>query len=69
MGIWASHPLESGEPVKINFKLPNEDCCVQAEGELAWADKDGHAGIRFLDIPPTLRRSLQLWVERQYFTN
>jgi CheY-like chemotaxis protein len=69
MGIWASHPLESGEPVKINFKLPNADCCVQAEGELAWADKDGHAGIRFLDIPPTLRRSLQLWVERQYFTN
>lgn len=69
MGILAPFPLESGEPVKINFKLPNGECKVQAEGELAWADKTGHAGIRFLDIPPALRRRLQLWVEKRYFAN
>jgi CheY-like chemotaxis protein len=69
MGIWAPHPLPSGESVKINFKLPDADCCVQADGELAWTDKKGHAGIRFLDVPPTLRRNLQLWVEKQYFAN
>ena len=69
IGIRAPYPLESGETVKVNFKLPDANCRVQAEGELAWSDQDGSAGIRFLDVSPTLRRSLQLWVERQYFAN
>jgi CheY-like chemotaxis protein len=69
IGIRAACPLESGEVVNIKFKLPDGSCRVKAQGELAWTDKDGHAGIRFLDVSPSLRRSLQLWLEKQYFAN
>jgi CheY-like chemotaxis protein len=69
IGIRAPYPLESGEVVKINFKLPDGSGRVKAEGELAWTDNDGHAGIRFLEVSPSLRRSLQLWLEKQYFAN
>ena len=69
MGIRAPYPLPSGNAVKIRFRLPESERSLQAEGELAWTDKNGYAGIRFLDVPSNLRRSLQLWVEKQYFTN
>jgi (2R)-ethylmalonyl-CoA mutase len=28
-----------------------------------------NAGIRFVDAAPRMRRELQLWLERQYFTH
>ena len=37
-------------------------------GEVAWKDKQGNAGIRFMDAATRLKRELQLWLERQYFT-
>ena len=41
---------------------------MKFQGEVAWQDKQGNAGIRFLEAAPAMKRELQLWLERQYFT-
>jgi hypothetical protein len=47
--------------------LPGTRYTVKARGEIAWTDKQGNAGIRFLDVPERLQKSLQLWLAQQYF--
>jgi hypothetical protein len=37
------------------------------QGQVAWTDQKGNAGIRFVEINPNTKRHLQLWLERQYF--
>jgi DNA-binding response OmpR family regulator len=54
-------------PVKINFTLPGTKLAMTFRGEVAWKDKHGNAGIRFVESSPSTKRQLQLWLERQYF--
>src|SRR3984893_538914 len=54
-------------PVKINFTLPGTKLAMKFRGEVAWKDKHGNAGIRFVESSPSTKRQLQLWLERQYF--
>lgn len=69
IGIRAPHPIEMRGPVQMEFQLPGTGDSVEAQGELAWADTTGNAGIRFLEIPTQLQRNLQLWLEKQYFAH
>ena len=69
IGVRAPYPLEGMGWVTVNFDLPDAGCKVQAGGELAWSDKAGRAGIRFIELPANLQRSIQLWLERQYFAH
>lgn len=68
LGIHAPENLNQGTPVSVRFKVPGLDCTVKAEGELAWVDGRGYAGIRFVRIPSTLRQTVQKWLDRRYFT-
>ncbi len=56
-------------PVKVNFALPGTKLSMKFQGEVAWKDKQGNAGIRFLEAAPRMKRELRLWLERQYFTH
>jgi hypothetical protein len=56
-------------PLKVTFTLPGTRQALKFLGEVAWADKQGNAGIRFIEASSTTRRQLQLWLERQYFTH
>jgi DNA-binding response OmpR family regulator len=56
----------SGE-VNVNFCLPGTELPLEARGEVAWTDKKGNAGIRLLEINDSMKRNLQLWLERQFF--
>lgn len=69
IGIRAPHPVELRGPIQMHFQLPGTGGSVEARGELAWADTAGNAGIRFVEIPAQLQRSLQLWLEKQYFAD
>ncbi len=40
---------------------------VKAQGEIAWTDRKGNAGIRFVDVPARLQKSLEIWLAQQYF--
>ena len=40
-----------------------------AKAEIAWQDKRGNMGIRFVKLAPQQHRTLQLWLAQQYFAN
>jgi hypothetical protein len=64
-----SLPITTSGPVRVSFALPGTECHLKVEGEVAWADKQGNAGIRFVEINHRTKRHLQLWLERRYFTH
>jgi len=69
IGVRVGHELDVHQPLQISFKLPGTRYTVKARGEIAWTDQQGNAGIRFLDLPDRLQRSLQLWLAQQYFAH
>lgn len=69
IGVRARRPFDLSGPVKVRFSLPGMKGSVQAKGEMAWTDDNGNAGIRFVQIPERLQRSMQLWLEKQYFAH
>jgi hypothetical protein len=68
MGVQTECALPSG-PIRLNFSLPGSGLAVKAMGKVAWTDKQGNAGIRFVQISRRTKRDLQLWLEREYFTS
>jgi hypothetical protein len=69
IGVRVAHELDVHQPLQISFKLPGTRYTVKARGQIAWTDQQGNAGIRFLDLPDRLQRSLQLWLAQQYFAH
>jgi hypothetical protein len=69
IGICAQRPLDARGPVNITFQLPDSKTSLDAKGEFAWTDHTGNAGIRFVEVPETLQRNLQLWLEQRYFAH
>jgi hypothetical protein len=61
-------PVTSG-PIRIMFDLPGSDTPLKAEGQIAWTDDHGNAGIRFVKMSDRLRRGLQVWLEQRYFSH
>src|SRR6266851_4674865 len=50
VGIRAPQRLAASGPVKVSFALPGTKLSIKLQGELAWTDKQGNAGIRFLEM-------------------
>jgi hypothetical protein len=69
IGVHLQKPQQASGRVDVNFKLPGTQLTMKFQGEVAWKDKQGNAGIRFLGAAPQMKRELQLWLERQYFMN
>jgi PilZ domain len=69
IGIRLSSPLVLPGSVRVSFQLPDSKVQVKVQGEVAWIDKLGNAGIRFLEMSPELKRSLQLWLAQQYLAH
>jgi hypothetical protein len=59
--------LASSDPVSLGFTLPGAPSNLNIPGKITWADKNGNAGVRFVDVDENSKRQLQLWVERRYF--
>jgi PilZ domain len=67
IGVRLQKPQQATGRVSVNFTLPGTRLAMKFQGEVAWKDKQGNAGIRFVEAAPAIRRELQLWLERQYF--
>jgi hypothetical protein len=67
MGVRLQRLHDSVGPVKVSFTLPGTKISMKFLGEVAWKDKQGNAGIRFVETSSRTKRELQLWLERQYF--
>ncbi len=68
IGIRMQRSLPGAGLVRINFALPGTKLSVNLKGEVAWTDKQGNAGIRFVVTDGRVKRDLQLWLEQQYLT-
>lgn len=67
IGVRVERELDVRQPIEVSFRLPGTRYTVKARGEIAWTDRQGNAGIRFLDVPEHLQKNLQLWLAQQYF--
>jgi PilZ domain len=69
VGIRLARPVAFPGPVRVNFQLPDSKVQMKLQGEVAWIDKLGNAGIRFVGMSPAVKRDLQLWLAQQYLTH
>jgi hypothetical protein len=69
MQIHTSDPVESAKGLHVSFELPGARTGLKAKAEIAWQDKRGNLGIRFVKLLPQQQRTLQLWLAQQYFAN
>ena len=62
MAIQALAPVEASKVLQIRFDLPGTKKRLQLNGEIAWADASGRAGIRFVDVPQQCLDVLKDWI-------
>src|ERR1700733_10598606 len=58
-------PLGSIKPLQVSFELPGAKSVLKAQGQVAWHDKLGNVGIRFVDLTAPQRHVLQVWLAQQ----
>ena len=69
MQIHVSDPVDSPKALQVSFDLPGARSGLKAKAEIAWQDKRGNIGIRFVKLAARQQRTLQLWLAQQYFAN
>ena len=69
MQIHTNDPIEAAKALQVSFDLPGARSGLKAKAEVAWQDKRGNLGIRFVKLAPQQQRTLQLWLAQQYFAN
>jgi two-component system response regulator FlrC len=57
--------LGQGELVTICFTVPESDVQAELQGRIAWANKEGHHGIQFVEMPSDIRTHLQRWFQSE----
>ena len=69
MQIHISDPVDAPKALQVSFDLPGARSGLKAKAEIAWQDKRGNIGIRFVKLAARQQRTLQLWLAQQYFAN
>jgi hypothetical protein len=69
MQIHTKDPVEPVKSLQVSFDLPGARSCLKAKAEMAWQDKRGNTGIRFVKLARQQQRTLQLWLAQQYFAS
>jgi len=61
-------PLEAQNALTfhLNFKVPGIEVPVQADAEIAWCSRDGHAGIKFVQIDEASAADLKRWILQKH---
>ena len=69
MQIHTHEAFEAAKSIQLSFELPGAQSAVKATAEIAWQDKRGNMGVRFVKLAARQQRTLQLWLAQQYFAN
>lgn len=69
MQICTDALIETPKALQVSFELPGARKGLKAKAEIAWKDRRGNLGIRFVKLAPQQQRTLQLWLAQQYFAN
>jgi DNA-binding NtrC family response regulator len=59
------NPLQCSGTLTMRFPLPESDIIVEAKGQVAWADVQKKAGLRFLEFPAEHKPALERWLKAQ----
>jgi transcriptional regulator with PAS, ATPase and Fis domain len=51
--------------VTLSFMIPGSEVQVELSGRIAWANREGHHGIQFGEVPPDIRTHLQRWFQAE----
>jgi len=65
MAIHCSDKFEKSGLAKAVFVLPGRTASVECTAELAWADSNGRAGVRFGQMSAVSREHLDRWLSEQ----
>lgn len=69
MQIRTEDLIDDAKSLQVSFDLPGATTALKAKAEIAWQDKRGNLGIRFVKLAKQQQRTLQLWLAQQYFAN
>ena len=58
-------PMRLAHGFTIRFVLPVTNDPIESKGQLVWAEPQGRAGIRFLDLAPESQRRLTSWLAQK----
>ncbi len=61
MAVRLTAKLQKSTEVKVQFALPGTASSLELKAMIAWAD-EGHAGIKFLDVPQSSQYQLDKWL-------
>jgi CheY-like chemotaxis protein len=62
LGVSDSGSMED-EVIRVSLWLPGSPVTIQARGEIAWSDRAGNAGIRFVHMNEASVAALSAWLE------
>jgi DNA-binding response OmpR family regulator len=54
--------LPKDSQVKLSFTLPESNIFLELEGQIAWSDQIGRAGVRFVAVPQSTQYQLEKWL-------
>jgi CheY-like chemotaxis protein len=64
MAVSTFVPLSAGEPVQVQFTIPDHKVVFVAESTICWL-KTGCLGFRFVSLSPERKSELQGWLSRK----
>ena len=65
-GLFSKQSVPVSETVRVSFALPGSKAPFKLIGRVAWTDREGNTGIRFVQVSRKTKRDLQLWLEKEY---
>src|SRR6202011_3628296 len=61
--LLTAQPIYPSSKVRARFSLPDGNSGIDLSGEIAWANPNGQSGMRFVELPDSLRSKLRQWVD------
>ncbi len=62
MDVLAAQPLRPSAPISAQFMLPDGKTQIEVHGETAWANENGESGVKFVNLPESVRKTLKSWI-------
>ncbi len=62
LDVLAATPLCPAAIINARFSLPDQIAELDLRGEVAWANPNGESGVRYIDVPDSIRQTLKTWV-------
>ena len=62
VAVQAVAALRQEQRVRLRFELRFPRLRVETKGQVSWANRSGQCGIRFVDLPASIRRQIDEWI-------